>query len=150
MHKTYIEKIISSKNNDAMEKLKDIMIDIIDCVEKDNKEKYNKIEKELYEICEGKVLTREKAEKIIQSMKPYGMRWSLGETEDIRKDKNIGNVTPVDFWIVMNSAYNDYRNVFGDDIDMYAKYSKEFISDEDAIDCKVYEYFTTIPKNIDK
>lgn len=50
----------------------------------------------------------------------------------------------------MNSAYNDYHDLFVDDIKMYTKYSKHFILDEDAINCKVYEYFTTIPKNVHK
>ena len=47
----------------------------------------------------------------------------------------------------MNSAYNDYSDIFKDNIDMYAKYSRDFICDEDAVDEKVYYYFSMIPKN---
>ena len=150
MHNCYIEKIISSKNSEAMEKLKCITIEILDCIKEKDPDKYEEIEKCLYEICEGKILNFEKAEKIIQNMKPYGMKWTLDQTDNLIKEKGINNIRPVDFWIVMNSAYNDYHNIFEEDIDMYVKYSKEFISDEDAVDCKVYEYFTTIPKNVHK
>jgi hypothetical protein len=45
----------------------------------------------------------------------------------------------------MNSAYNDYKNIFGEDLDIYIKYAKEFIEDEDGRDDKVFLYFTTIP-----
>ena len=129
-----------------MEKLKNMMIDILKIIKETEPEKYCAIEKELYEICEGKILTKDKAEMIIQNMKPYGMRWTINETDDIKKSNNLNSIRSVDFWIVMNSAYNDFHNIFTDNIDMYVKYAKEFILDEDAIDYKVYEYFITIPK----
>lgn len=34
MHRAYIEKIIASKNDNAMERLKEIMINVIDCIKK--------------------------------------------------------------------------------------------------------------------
>jgi hypothetical protein len=46
----------------------------------------------------------------------------------------------------MNSAYNDYNDIFKDNIEMYARYSKDFIQDEDAVEDKVYYYFSMIPK----
>jgi len=46
----------------------------------------------------------------------------------------------------MNSAYNDYEDLFKDNIEYYAKFSRDFIKDEDAVDEKVYIYFTKIPK----
>ena len=46
----------------------------------------------------------------------------------------------------MNSAINDYEDLFKDNIEWYAKFSKDFIDDEDAIDEKVYVYFMKIPK----
>jgi hypothetical protein len=47
----------------------------------------------------------------------------------------------------MNSAYNDYYDLFKDNVEYYAKYAHGFIKDEDAVDDKVYYYFTMIPKN---
>jgi hypothetical protein len=47
----------------------------------------------------------------------------------------------------MNSAWNDYNDLFKDNIEYYARYSYDFIKDEDAVDDKVYYYFTMLPKN---
>lgn len=56
------------------------------------------------------------------------------------------NIRPIDFWVVMNSAYNDYKDIFEDDIAKYAMFSYAFINDEDAGKDKVYNYFTKIVK----
>lgn len=146
MHKYYIDKIMSSGNSEKINKLKDIMIDTISYMKTLDVDEYEDIECDLYEIAEGKILNEDKARKIINNMKPYGMHWTLDQTEQIRKSKGWTGLKPIDFWIVMNSAYNDYHNLFNEDIEMYAKYSKEFINDEDAEEHKVYDYFTTIPK----
>ena len=47
----------------------------------------------------------------------------------------------------MNSAYNDYRDLFNDNIEMYVRYSRDFILDEDAKNNKVFKYFTQIVAN---
>ena len=46
----------------------------------------------------------------------------------------------------MNSAYNDYNDIFKEDVGLYSRFSKDFIMDEDAVEDKVYYYFTMIPK----
>lgn len=46
----------------------------------------------------------------------------------------------------MNSAYNDFHNLFDEDISKYVEYTKSFIKDEDAVEDKVYKYFTKIAK----
>lgn len=46
----------------------------------------------------------------------------------------------------MNSAYNDYKDIFTDEVDKYAMFSYAFINDEDAGKDKVYNYFTKIVK----
>ena len=146
MHKYYIEKIMNSNDSSKIKKLESLLVDTISYMKTLDSEEYEDIECELYEIAEGKVLNEEKAKYIISKMKPYGMKWTLEQTEEIRKSKNLDNIRPVDFWIVMNSAYNDYYNLFGTDLNMYITYSKDFIDDEDAVDYKVYAYFTTIPE----
>lgn len=146
MHKYYINKILKSNNIEKIMLLQDLMIDVISYMETLDPIEYEEIECELYEICEGKVLSEDKAKHIINSMKPYGMHWTLQETEEIRKANNLNNLRDIDFWVVMNSAYNDYHNLFSDNLDMYIKFSKYFILDEDANESKVYTYFTKIPK----
>ena len=43
-------------------------------------------------------------------------------------------------------AFNDYNDIFNDTVDYYARFSKDFIKDPDAVEDKVYYYFTMIPK----
>lgn len=56
------------------------------------------------------------------------------------------DINPIDFYIVMNSAYNDYKELFRDNLEMYVVYSQLFIEDEDAKKDKVFLYFTKIPE----
>jgi hypothetical protein len=79
-------------------------------------------------------------------MKPYGKKWELADTEGVRNSYGYSEIRPVDFWIVMNSAYNDYHDLFEENVEWYAKFSKDFITDPDAIDEKVYCYFMKIPR----
>lgn len=146
MHKYYIEKIMSSRDAEKIKKLEDILVDTITYMKTLDKEEYENIECDLYEISEGKVLNEDKARKIIDNMKPFGMHWTLEQTEQVRKSNSYSTVNPIDFWVVMNSAYNDFQELFHDNEEMYAKYSKLFIIDEDAEEYKVYDYFTEIPK----
>lgn len=146
MYKTYMDKIIQTEDNEKMEELKDLMLEMIEFIYDHDEKEYKKIDCELYEIAEGKVLNQEKAEKIVMAMRPEGMKWTMEETEQVRMNKNYMNVPPIDFWVVMNSAYNDYKNLFKEDVNAYAAYSYYFINDEDAEEDKVYEYFMKIPK----
>ena len=47
----------------------------------------------------------------------------------------------------MNQAYNDYKDLFNENIEMYARYANDFINDEDAKKDKVFLYFTQISEN---
>ena len=63
MHKYYIEKIMSSRDAEKIKKLEDILVDTITYMKTLDKEEYENIECDLYEISEGKVLNEEKAKK---------------------------------------------------------------------------------------
>ena len=142
--KKYITKILSSNNENKKEEMMEFLCDVFDDLDKDD---YEEVERRFYEISEGKVLNEEKAKKLIETMKPYGMKWSMADTENVRITYGYEDIRPVDFWITMNSAYNDYNDIFKDNIELYAKFSKDFIMDEDAVEDKVYYYFAMIPKN---
>ena len=142
--KYYVEKIMMSDNQNKKDELFDMISSIIDCWEDEDK---RELENQLYEIAEGKVLNEEKAKSLISAMRPNGMKWSLDETTNVKNQFGYDDIRPVDFWIVMNSAYNDYYDLFKDNVEYYAKYAHGFIKDEDAVDDKVYYYFTMIPKN---
>lgn len=142
----YIKDIINSDNATKKEKLNDMFSEIMERMKYKNPCDYKEKEKELYEIAEGKVLNKEKASEIIKKMKPKGQKWTLEETESVRISYNYVDIRPIDFWVVMNMAYNDYYNLMKDNIEMYAKFSELFIKDEDADENKVYNYFMSIPK----
>ena len=140
----YVDKIMASDNQGKKDELIDMISSIIDCWEDEDKKE---LENQLYEIAEGKILNEEKAKSLISAMRPNGMKWSLDETNSVKAQYGYDDIRPVDFWIVMNSAYNDYYDLFKDNVEYYARYAHSFIKDEDAVDDKVYYYFTMIPKN---
>ena len=99
---------------------------------------------ELYKMAYGETLSREMAEHIVKKMRPYGIKWDLEQTRQIQEQYGIDNIRAIDFYVVLNSAFNDYNNLFGDDIERYIKFTIDFINDEDAKQGKVFKYFTTI------
>lgn len=145
-NKEYIKKILASGDDHKHHK----MLEYIECLLKkiEDEEEKECMERWLYEISEGRILNEMKADKLISKMKPFGKKWELTDTENIRLNSGPGyeDIRPVDFWIVMNSAYNDYNDIFNDTVDYYARFSKDFIKDPDAVEDKVYYYFTMIPK----
>lgn len=136
--KEYMKKVIDSGDDIKKGKFMDWVCDMID--------DHEQAEIDLYELTEGRVLNEDRAKKLIEHMKPHGMKWTLEDTEAVRKQYGYEDIRPVDFWIVMNSAYNDYNDLFADNVEYYAKFSKDFIKDEDAKEDKVYYYFSMIPR----
>lgn len=139
-NKEYIMKFLSLTEDKKKEEAAAVICEMLNSMEEEDKEWYDQ---KIYETVEGKVLTEARARTLINNMTPMGMKWELAETETLRNDQSI---RPVDFWIVMNSAYNDYHDLFAENLDYYVKYTNNFIKDEDAVDDKVYYYFTMIPK----
>ena len=111
--KKYIKKIISSDDDKKKDELTHWMCEILEHMDNDLED----VERELYEMAEGRVLNEEKAKHLIEQMKPYGMKWTLEDTEGVRKQYGYEDLRPVDFWIVMNSAYNDYNDLFKDNVE---------------------------------
>ena len=145
--KDCIERIIDNGNIEDMHKLSEILEDVLKSTKRNDEKTYKKYEMELYKMAYGSNLSREMAEEIVHNMMPYGMKWSIEETREIQQQYGINNIRDVDFFIVINSAYNDYRDLFNDNIEMYIRFTNDFIKDEDAKQDKVFTYFTTIPNN---
>lgn len=141
-----IRKIVDDGDRAEMEELSDILVDVSNMVYDYDEKKGEKIFMKIYRMAYGNILSKSMAEEIVSKMKPYGMRWSLQETRQIQQQYGLDYIRDVDFFIVLNSAFNDYRDIFGDNIDLYVKYTRNFIEDEDAKDGKIFLYFTTIPK----
>lgn len=141
----YIEKIIDNGKIDDMQTLSELLEDTMEIVKMYDDKCYKEMEMKLYKMAFGNVLNRQMAEEIVHKMKPSGMRWSYEETKDLQRQYGVDNINSVDFFIVMNSAFNDYRDLFQDNVEDYMKFTIDFIEDEDAKQDKVFLYYTMIP-----
>lgn len=136
-----IQKIIDDGRIEDMHKLSDILEDSLEMLEKYDKECYKKYEIELYKMAYGQNLSKEMAVEIVHNMRPAGERWAIEETQEIQKQFGLENINSIDFYAVLNMAYNDYKNLFKDNLEMYVTYTDDFINDEDARPHKVFHYF---------
>lgn len=141
-----IRKIVDDGDREEMEELSDILVDVSTMVYDYDEKKGEKIYMKIYRMAYGNILSKNMAKEIISKMRPYGMRWNLEETREVQQQYGLDYIRDIDFWIVMNQAFNDYKDIFNDNIDLYVKYTKDFIEDEDAKEGKVFLYFTTIPR----
>lgn len=141
-----IRKIIDDGDIKYMNQLSDMLEKTLEIVKKFDDESYKKYEMDLYKMAYGSNLNKEISEKIVNNMKPYGQKWSLEEIQDIQEQYGITDINPIDIYVVLNSAYNDYKNLFGDKLEMYVKFADDFINDEDANPDKVFIYFMNIPE----
>lgn len=140
MHKTTIKQVID--NNDIV-KLKNLayeLIDVLDCLEELDEDLYAKHELNVYEIVNGKKISEEIAIDWVESMKPYGMKWTIEETTRAMKDKNW-NLDPVDFFVVANMMFNDYNDIILDNTDLALEMAKHWLTDSDVKDNKLYNYY---------
>lgn len=145
MHRELIYKMKERASHEDVVALADVAEMLLDNIKESEPGFYKHAESVLYEAYYGKKLTHELAEKKIHCMKPYGMKWTEEQTTEVMKAHGM-SLDPIEFWVVMNMAYNDYHKMFEEDVEKYAEFSKLFINDEDAEEGKVYEYFTRITK----
>lgn len=147
-----IQKIAEDGDLSEMIKLSEILVDLMEIIKQYDEEAYKRYEMHIYKMAYGTVLSRQMAEEIVSKMKPYGKRWSIEETKQIQEQYGIDNIRPVDFFVVMNSKFNDSRDTVEkfakdkeEELDMYISLTRDFILDEDAKEGKVFFYFTQIP-----
>ena len=139
--KKYINKIVEEGTDEDMEKLSDMLVDLIYEMKRYDEEKADKYKMCLYKMAYGEVLSEPMAKKIVHDMKPFGEHWTIEQTNQVKNQYGYSNINDVDFWVVMNMAYNDYNELFRDNLDMYAKFSNAFINDTDGKEGKVFNYF---------
>lgn len=142
-----IQRVVDNGNVQDMHTLSDILEDTMEIIKKYDEDCYKKYEMELYKMAYGSTLSRSMAEDIVSKMRPYRKRWSMEETQRIQDEYGLNDIRPVDFFIVMNAAYNDYKDLFDENVEMYVRFTNDFINDEDAKEDKVFIYFTEIANN---
>ena len=145
MHTYYINEIIKSNDNKKMIELKNIYEETITYLKEKDPEKYEEIECSLYEIVEGKKLTKEKAIEWVDNMKP-SPKWSIEDIEKLQSLKRI-DISLVDLYVLMNMMYTDYLDVIGEDDEKYLKMSLDWYNDKDTKKTgseKLYCYYKNI------
>ena len=142
----YIEIIVQNGRIEDMEELSEMLEKTMNIIKKYDMDCYNDLMMKLYKMAYGAIITKEMAENIVNNMRPYGMKWSYEETKKMQQNYGLDNIRGADFYLVINSAYNDFNDIFGEDTEGYIKYTIDFIEDEDAKSDKVFTYYTTIVK----
>ena len=142
-----IKKIVNNGRVEDMEELSEILEESIHHLKQCDTNLYKKLEMRLYKMAYGSKLSLDMAEEIVSNMRPYHTRWNYDETRDIQDQYGVNNIDSIDFFVVLNSAYNDYRDLFNENLENYIKFTIDFIEDEDAKQDKVFLYFTQIPEN---
>jgi hypothetical protein len=143
MHiRKYIRKIVDEGSPEEMQKLSDILVNLIEYAEETNDDVYRKNAICIYKMANSNKIDRDLAEEIVNDMRPYGERWTFDDIEKIKRDYNMDDMRAEDIYLVMNQGFNDYRDtLFGDDLSNYIKYTKAFINDPDAKKDKIINYF---------
>ena len=137
----YIERIVDNGKIEDMETLSDMLEDTMEIIKDYDEKCYKEFEMKLYKMAYGNHLNKSMAQDIVNKMRPYGMRWNIEETESLQKQRGIEDIPKADFFVVINSAYNDYKDIFGEDLEGYIRFTIDFIKDEDAKEGKVFKYF---------
>ena len=141
----YIERIVDNGKIEDMETLSELLEDTMEIIKDYDKECYKDFEMKLYKMAYGNHLNKSMAEKIVNKMRPYGERWRYKEVEELQRQRGINDIDTASFYTVLNSAYNDYKDLFDEDIESYIRFTIDFIKDEDAKQDKVFIYYTEIP-----
>ena len=139
MIRKYIEKIGENKNIEDMNKLGDMLADIIYDTKESHPDIYKKYKHELIGMAYNYEVDKELAHEIVEDMKPLGEYWDMDTIASV-----IGNDSHrlEDMYVVMNSLANDYQNVVStDDVDTYIKMAHAWLDDVDGHENKVWWYF---------
>ena len=142
----YIEKIVDNGKIEDMQELSEMLEDTMEIIKDYDEKCYKDLEMKLYKMAYGNHLNKSMAEEIVHKMRPFAERWSYKESEELQRQRGINDIDSVEFYVVLNSAYNDYKDLFGEDTESYIRFTIDFIKDEDAKDGKVFKYFTEIVK----
>ena len=148
----YIERIVDNDKIEDMQELSDMLEDTMEIIKDYDKECYKDFEMKLYKMAYGNHLNKSMAEDIVNNMRPFGKRWSLEESKKIQEQFGMNDISPIDFFTVLNRNFNDSRNDSRntaerftknpeEEVEFYVCLTRDFIKDEDAKPNKVFKYF---------
>ena len=145
MIRKYIEKIGENRKVEDMQKLGDMLAEIIYQTKESHHELYEKYKMELYELAYGKVINEEMAHDWVKSMQPAGMHWTMQETTEAMKSLGY-DLNDIEFYVVANMMYNDYFDIVKPNEELALRLAYDWLKDEDAKEHKLYRYWKNIIK----
>lgn len=131
----YIDKIGEKRNVEDMQKLGDMLSEIIYSTKESHPELYEKYKMELYVMANGQVLTDEMKREWVSEMKPLA-KWTEDEIKTVAAKYGL-KVPYMSAYVIANMLYSDMKNVFGsgDDEESLVKYlqaTADWYDDEDS------------------
>ena len=145
MIREYIEKIGTIKDTNKMERLGEMLEDLICELKDSHKEEYEKYESELYELAYGKKISKDMAIEWVSNMKPVGEYWTIEQTTNAMQTLGY-NLDAIDFYVVTNMMMNDYNDLLEADEELALRMAYDWLNDVDAKDNKLYCYWKNIVK----
>lgn len=139
MHKSITKKMRERKSTDDLNTLADIVDMSLDKFKEEDAGFYDYLETLLYETMYGKVISEEMAHDWVSNMKPRGEHWNIEETAQAMRQLGY-NLNKIDFYVVANMMYNDYYNLIENDETLALKMAKEWLTDVDVKENKLYNY----------
>lgn len=143
--KELIDKIGNNKKPEDMDKLGEMFAEILYELNDYNPDEFDEYATKLYEMTYGKVLDKEMAEEWVNSMKPFGKKWTMEDTTAAMKSLGY-NHKDVNYYVAANLMYNDNYDLVRDDETMALKMGHNWLSDVDAVEDKPYCYWKYIVK----
>lgn len=145
MIRKYIDKIADNGKREDMDKLGDMLAEILEDMKDEHPDEYNGYKLCLYEMAYGKVVSEDMANKWVKEMEPVGMYWTMDETTGAMQKLGY-NFNKIDFYITANMMMNDYHDLVKDDEILALKMARDWLDDSDAVNNKLYEYWKYIAK----
>ena len=140
MIRKYIARIGENKKPEDMQELGDMLAELICSMKEAHPEAYKAYKMKLYIMAYGYTFTDDMAKEIVTAMTPYHEHWTKEQTTQVMKNAGL-KFDENEFYVVMNMAYNDYHDLFDEDVDQYVKFTSLFIQDPDAKPHKSFHYF---------
>lgn len=107
----YIDKIGENKKPEDMQKLGDMLANLIDMTEESHPDVHREYKMELYEMAYGKILTDEKKRKWVAEMKPSA-KWTEEQVKNVVTGYGV-KVPYMSAYVIMNMLYSDMSSSLG-------------------------------------
>lgn len=137
------DPIYHENDREKMEKMNEVYYKIADYVKDTSPDKY----RQYMEMAEDIAYTMDvpKAKAYVKAMMPYGQHWNYEDVKKYVMEKGIAEEQAWEYYMVMNSMYNDYKRTAEkhgtDSAEFYYDLAYDYINDVDGKKHKIARYF---------